>query len=178
MQSFRRKLVAAAAVGLLASVVTLTNTRQVVAQSPGPMVSIAGPLPLPVRAVESEFQPVQAWGTCEISMQQSCSVSLYTVPYPKRLVVEYSSASANTASAGETFRAALYNPAENMPVFLPLIAAAATRSSGFGGFTSGGQAVRMYVGTSGIVRAVADRSLGSGTSQYFFTITGHLVNVS
>ena len=174
MKDFRRKLLAIAGVGLLVSIITLTNARRGEAQSPGPNVNIASPLPLPVRAVENEFQPVQAWATCSLPSQGSCAATLYTVPNGKRLVIEYFSAYAGTGSVGESFRAVLFNPAENVPVALPLIPPSIP---GAGGITSGGQAVRMYVPANQVVRGNADRSGGSGTSSYFFTIVGHLVNV-
>src|SRR5262245_37578684 len=150
MSRFKNKLIAMVVVGVLASIGTLVNSRQAVAQSGGPNVTLVSPIPLPVRAVENEFQPVSAASTCSIVLPLvNCNGELYTVPAGKRLVIEHFSVFANLASAGETGRASLYGGGANT-IYLPLLPPAIPAWFP-GAMTSGGQAVRMYVNGSGTV---------------------------
>ena len=142
----------------------------------GPTVTIANPLPLPVRAVDSEYQGVRASGSCTITLPTTgCSADLFTVPAGKQLVVEYFSALANVSAAGATVRVAL----DDSTVFhyLPMLPPAAAGPNQ-GGITSGGGPMRLYLAAGEKVRGSALRSGDAGTTSMLFSMAGYLVDVS
>jgi hypothetical protein len=90
MKRFRNKLIAVAAVGIVAVATSLVSSREAVAQN-GPSVHIAGPLPLPVRNTDTPPQPIQFSLCVGSAFTLNCGVSpgTYLVPPGKRLVIEY-----------------------------------------------------------------------------------------
>ena len=184
MQQPRNKMLALGAVVTLGAIGILMNPKNAVGQGPptGLAVRLVNPLPLPVQAVSAPFEPVSANGNCGgLALNPICTANLYTVPAGKRLVIEYFSAGANLPSVGDTARASLAvtpSPGGANFLFLPHLPPTTASPSG-GGFTTGGQAVKLYAGPLATIDAQGLRSAGSsGLFAFNFGMIGYLVNVT
>lgn len=82
MQNLRSKLIALAAVGILAAVGTLMNSKQAAAAASGPTVTIDGPFPLPVTGTATVSGSVAAAqsGVWNVGISGTPSVSVTSLP--------------------------------------------------------------------------------------------------
>jgi hypothetical protein len=178
MQQLKNKMIALGVVVALGAIGILMNPNKAVGQGPpgGLAVNLVNPLPVPVRTVSESFQPVSATGNCGgLAVNPICNANLYTVPAGKRLVIEYFSASANFPAVGDNARLTLDAGPGNV-VYLPHLPPA-TGSPFGGGFTTGGQTVKLYAGPLATIQASGLRNASSiGIFSFNFAISGYLVN--
>lgn len=95
MKRFARALAVTLGLVVLGSIVSLVPQKKVSAQDVGPAVTIAGPLPVPIRNSDEKGRiPYQQSGgvDCNTSL---CDFAFPSVPAGKRLVIEHVSANVN-----------------------------------------------------------------------------------
>lgn len=182
MKQFRNYLFVAVGIGILALTITVTNVRQVVAQTAQPLLSNATKSkvkPTLVRDVDnparSSFEEIF---NCVVpDGQDSCGVVPFIVPADKILVIETVSARAIiTAGQQPVVNLVTSQPAAAVThqYSLPLTLVASNDGNDMLGTT---QQVRVYARPGGSLDFGIRRFGGtSGGAEFLLTISGYLVD--
>ena len=134
--------------------------------------------PLSVRDVDNPARrAVQATASCGLeSSELSCTATIFSVPANKRLVIEYFSERI-LVPEGQVARVGILTKLASDELVLHAVYTPASEFSlGLGSIWTG-QQVKIYADAETEVLVRGSRSSSSGQAAFFFTISGHLVDI-
>ena len=178
MGSIKNYLIGSLAFIIVALVLALANAdirRAVADELKDVRVINTEAMPAKVRDVDNPArQPVHAEANCSDDEGSACETVIFAVPAGKRLVIEYASMGARVSDV-QVSRMGIRTTVGGQEILHrlpPTPPAPAVNSS-----TSTGEQLRLYADPGTSVSVVGAGTDSNGTGDFFFTISGHLVDV-